>query len=423
MPIDPIQQSVWERMMRNQSAPIDANLPPDLNMMLTGGQREPQSNPNFDPATLLQSQNSAPVPGVKVASNGPISLGEPLPMNPFLSGNNAAAAAGSARKATAESMFYDLLKSADKNPSLDAQKQTVDDYAAKVKAYADKPTGGFSSLNLAPLAALADSWSGSKLAQAYTPPESAGEHNQKVIGMQGNLAALQGNLTKEQTDLLKDKLAGLVGIDKANKDSGMTNSFIARADETNHRTNLQDLKNNKPLQQRLQQSTNLANAMSVLDNAVKKPPQQLSELQQTIRANMGIKGTSGLGEREKDYFNNAGLDADRLQQYLFGSINDVGESQAEVISHLRDMVGIEQRNVRAQADQMMNTQISGQEAMYQRRPDLFAGLQNALKASQGQFSPESLAPSNPAAPAKKVSKYDGMTDEQIQALHGKLGKS
>jgi hypothetical protein len=337
-----------------------------------------------------QPQKAVPIPPSAVPG-GNMSLGQALPMNPFLAGmqNNGS----TQRKDNAEKMLYELMKKSDNTPSLDAQKQSVEDYAAKVKAYADKPVGGLQSLNLQPLAALSDAWNpGARTAQSYTAPETQQERATKALMLQGNAASLQGALTKEQTDLMKSKLTALVGIDKANKDSGMANSFLARTDETNHRTVLQDIKKDETLKQRLQQSTNLANSFSALDNAKIKTPQQFDTVQQAVRGNMGIKGTSGLDERERDYFNNLGLKADRVEQMLFSKPVDIGESQHELITHLRDLVGIEQGNIQSQADQRLQTLTAGNEAMYQRRPDLWGGIQNVVKAAKGQFNPNTIAP-------------------------------
>jgi hypothetical protein len=407
---DLAQQSLWERLVKQNATPIDNSFNPNANMDFLGLQAEPVINPKFDEATLDQ-----PLRGVQAASPPP---GGPAPKAFIIP---QAPNPGTARKDNAEKMLYDLIKQSDNTPSLDAQKQSVSDYADKVKAYADKPVGGLQSLNLQPLAALSDAWNpGSKLANSYTAPETPAEHAAKALALQGSAAGLQGALTKEQTDLMKDKLSALVGIDKANKDNGAIQSFMQeRMDNMNHERNVMAVKKDPTLIKMQTSSNALTNALANYDNADIKAVPQFQELQQTIRRNLGITGPSDLHERKNTQFSNAGLDMATLKQYLFSSPQDVGESQEAFVDHLRNLVNIQQANTAKQAQARLNTLIKGNASMYAKPENQgkLADLNDLAGATMAQFQPAKQDVKKPAVTPQQLDKYKDMTDDQIKELY------
>lgn len=68
----------------------------------------------------------------------------------------------------------------------------------------ERPTG-FQALDLSPLAALSDSWSGGKLSQGYKAPTVQQEHDQKKALLEAALAKNQGQLTDDQLKYLQLK--------------------------------------------------------------------------------------------------------------------------------------------------------------------------------------------------------------------------
>lgn len=401
MPVpDLAQQSLWERLVKQNATPVD-------NMDFLGLQAEPVVNPKFDEATLDQPMRGVQAP--PPAAQKPV-FAMPQAPNP-----------GTARKDNAEKMLYGLIKQSESTPSLDAQKQSVGDYAAKVKAYGDKPVGGLQSLNLQPLAALSDAWNpGSRLSQSYTAPETPAEHAAKALALQGSAAGLQGALTKEQTDLMKDKLSALVGIDKANKDNGAIQSFMQeRMDNMNHERNVMAVKKDPTLIKMQTSSNALTNALANYDNADVKAVPQFQELQQTIRRNLGISGPSDLHERKNTQFSNAGLDMATLKQYLFSKPEDVGDSQEAFVDHLRNLVNIQQANTSNQAQARLNTLIKGNTSMYAKPENQgrLNDLNDLAGATMAQFQPAKadVAKKSIVTP-EQLDKYKDMTDDQIKDL-------
>lgn len=396
------QQTLWERMMKNQSSgTYDANLPPELNALVAGGQVEPQANPNFDPATLAQSQRAVINPGVQLASTMPFSAGNTStymarPPSP-----------GTGRKNSAEQDIRDAIaKEEQSNPSLENQKSAAADYAKLVKAYADKPSGGFNNLDLGPLASLADAWGHTNIAKTYKAPDTVDERNQKMIGMQGNLAGLQGALTKEENELFKAKLAAYVGIDKANKDnSGMQTFMQERIDNMNHERNLKAVKSDPQLTKMTAGNNALTNALANYDNAETKAAPQFEELQNVIRRNLGINGVTDMNERKLLAFHNAGLDMARLKTYFFSKPEDVGESQEAFVDHLRNLVAIQQQNTAAQARTRINTLIKGNGSMYAQPQNQgrLGDLYDLANATADQFKP--AEPPKSAAPKLTFAEY------------------
>ncbi len=400
------EQTLWEQLLKRNATPIDNNFSPAGNLQFLGNQLDPKplTNPNFDEATLQQpSRGIQAMPAFQPAANQP--------------------GPGSARKENAEKMIYDMLKQSESNPALEEQTKAVADYKAKVKAYADKPMGGLQNLNLQPLAALSDAWNpGAKLSQSYVAPETAADRAARALQLQGTATTLQGQLTKEQNDVFKDKLSTLVGIDKANKDSGPLQSFMQeRMDNMNHERNVMALKNNKDLSKMVGANNNLTNALANYDSADVKAVPQFQELQQTIRRNLGISGPSDLHERKNTQFSNAGLDIATLKQYLFSSPEDVGESQEAFVDHLRNLVAIQQANTSKQAQKIVDKTILGNSSMYKKPEN--QGRYNDLKelagATMAQFEPIKQEKKKAAVTPEQLNKYKDMSDEELKALYQK----
>ncbi len=383
------QQTLWQQMLKTSSAQDD-----DMEALLAGSAQVPLN--------VQVAAAASPPPVTPQMATPEATALFPLRDVSRSPANNGVNSVARESKATSEQKIYDFLNDAENLDSLSDQKKSVDDYAAKLKAYAEQPTDGFRNLNLQPLAALADRWSGSKIAQSYTPPESVQERAQKAMIMQGNLASLQGNLTKEQNDLMRSKLTALVGIDKANKDNVGTQTFLReRMDNMNHEKNVTAVKNNKELPKLLTTSNNLSNALANYDNAETKAGPQFEELQQSIRRNLGINGVSDLNERKVTQFKNLGLDVAHIQQYLFGVPVDIGASQKEFVDHLRDLVGIQQKNMHDQAKLIINKTIKGNTSMYQKPENQgrYNDLQELAQATIDQFQPAA----KPEAPQKELS--------------------
>lgn len=93
--------------------------------------------------------------------------------------------------------------------SQQSQNISVAELEKYLSGYRDK-----NEVNLAPLMALADSWSDgdSNLAKAYQAPDSADEKAYKVAQIQDMIAKRKGDMSKEELGFLKSQLSDKMGL-------------------------------------------------------------------------------------------------------------------------------------------------------------------------------------------------------------------
>lgn len=184
---------------------------------------------------------------------------------------------------------------------------------------------------------------------------------------------IEADTKKKNQEMMTDRWDGRYGNREILQDRRLHGQVLGK------------LQSDKQLNQRLVQYQNLDNALSNFSNAEHTTPQQLDELQQSIRSNLGIKGSSGVGEREHTYINSLGLSSDRMKQFLTGNPSDIAKD-SNLLTHLKDLAKLEQGNIHDQFEGRMNAVTSGYEDLYDRRPELKAGLMNAIKAYKGQIT-------------------------------------
>lgn len=83
-------------------------------------------------------------------------------------------------------------------------KNQVKGYEDELSALGNKPTG-WATVDLSPLMAMSDSWSGGRLAQSYKAPTAQAEWEQKKALLQKAIQAGNKELSDQQMDLLKQK--------------------------------------------------------------------------------------------------------------------------------------------------------------------------------------------------------------------------
>lgn len=78
--------------------------------------------------------------------------------------------------------------------------------AAELLKYKQALLGSHESqMDLSPLMALSDSWTGSKMAGGYAKPESSMERLNKVMGVEKEIGSAQGRITDDEIALLRNK--------------------------------------------------------------------------------------------------------------------------------------------------------------------------------------------------------------------------
>jgi hypothetical protein len=143
---------------------------------------------------------------------------------------------------------------------------------------------------------------------------------------------------------------------------------------------------------------NLENAMSNFQQGG-ETPQEFQELQQAVRSNLGIKGNSGIDEREGTYLKSLGINADKMAQFLSGKLQNVAKSDPDFAAQVMNVASMEVRNKSAQGLQQIDKNSKRYRTFYQspgmaiHQPDFDA----TVEAQKQQFMPQS--PSAPVPPA------------------------
>jgi len=175
------------------------------------------------------------------------------------------------------------------------------------------------------------------------------------------------------------------------------------------------------LNAKFNQYNNLTSALSNFENAEVPTAQAFDELQQAVRANLGIKGQSAVGEREHTTMNSLGLNAARMMQFLSGDPKRI-ETDKGFAKHMRDLVRLERENIDKQVNNRLGALSGGHGSMYRRRQDLKGDLMEALNGQRDQFSSGS-APAYgagtqaPQTSAQGAPDYHSMSNEQLEALY------
>ncbi len=180
-----------------------------------------------------------------------------------------------------------------------------------------------------------------------------------------------------------------------------------RLDRADHNGVLRRLAQNSNIKARVSQYQNLDNALSTIVQADHVTPQQVMEFQQAVRSNLGIKGTSGIGEREETYFKTAGMNAAAWKQFMTGDPAELSKN-SNLMNHFKQLASIEQGNIKKQFHNSLIAATGGHKSMYARREDLAGDLEDALTGQEGQ-----LVSQNPAEPARGL----------VQPEQGFLGKA
>lgn len=180
-----------------------------------------------------------------------------------------------------------------------------------------------------------------------------------------------GTISEENAGLKNQFMGGLI----QNKQDTLT--------ENTHQKVLARVLNDPNSRAKINQYQNLQGALNNVANAEKLTPQSIDEFQQAIRANLGIKGTSGVEERGKDYFNSSGLNYDRFKQFLTGDPVSISQND-EIVKHLKDLANLENKNIQNQMDKAVNSASAGNGSFYKKHPDKYQDLLDAVKQKREQ---------------------------------------
>lgn len=224
-------------------------------------------------------------------------------------------------------------------------------------------------------------------------PDSDVSQNARQLA-QSTGVKLKGN---ESAADLKD-FSGLLG--QSVKNTGLLQSAQARAQAQNsspmaqnrmdiqterlHNQNLAKVNNDPTATQLINTTNNLQNAMSNFKNGG-ATPQEFNELQQAVRSNVGIKGTSGVDERSETYLKSLGISKDKLTQFLSGNPQSVMESDPNFASQIMNVANLEIGNKKQQYQAQVGKLTAGHNSFYSKHPELKADFDAAVQAGNSQM--------------------------------------
>lgn len=119
--------------------------------------------------------------------------------------------------------------------------------------------------------------------------------------------------------------------------------------------------------------------------------QQFEELQQGIISSLGQKGIQVGSERAAKMFESAGIDAKAAFQFLLGTPIDIGKDNP-LYNHVMDLARWESDISRQQMDDHLNRLTAGNGYIFDKRPDLKAGLLEKLGAFKKEVQTTNFKP-------------------------------
>lgn len=297
-------------------------------------------------------------------------------------------------------------------PYLKQQESGLNELRNKIKNYENQKQ----ELNVAPILAYADSINGTNLAKSYQAPETQSERALKTAGLYKELQSAQNKAVDDRLKQIQDKLLSQQLL-AGQKTGAMDNRLQNRMDFQAHKSVVENIKKDPTQKAYLTQLRNLDNAASIVANAKSLTPQQIDEFQQSVRSNLGIKGTSGVGEREKTMLNSLGLNAERWAQFLSGSPAEISKNDA-LVMHIKDLANVESANIKDQMKARLDVLSGGFGSVYERRPDYAKDLKSLLSNAEKQLQTKALGESQEPAKTQQPS----MADIQAEIARRKLGK-
>ncbi len=167
-----------------------------------------------------------------------------------------------------------------------------------------------------------------------------------------------------------------------------------------HNQNVKDVVNDPMVNSLITTSSNLNNAISNFKQGG-ATPQELDELQQSVRSNLGIKGNSGVSERGNTYLTSLGIDKDRFLQKFTGNLQDTMKSDPQFANVVLKIADNERQNKLAQAKAQMSKKAAAHKSFYNQpgNEGRKADLQDAIDQQLGQMGQGLIQAPQPATQA------------------------
>jgi hypothetical protein len=193
---------------------------------------------------------------------------------------------------------------------------------------------------------------------------------------QNTAEALKGMQFATQQSIANQKNATTergqdIGYDKTKLMADAIASRQAQQVDRIHNQNVAEISKDPGIQKQQIQLNNLNNALSNISAGQAPTPESFAELQQSVRSNLGIKGTSGVNERGSTFLKGIGMSPAEWEQFISMKPQDITKyGGTEFLDHIKALATNEMNNVRTQAQQKVNTLVQAHQDFYKRHPDL-----------------------------------------------------
>lgn len=234
-------------------------------------------------------------------------------------------------------------------------------------------------INLAPLMALSDAWTGSNFAQSYKPPKSEEDRQKELLQLQGEIQKQRQGITTEQLALLKDRM-------QPQKFEQQLLKQQERQDRSAHELLLRDINKDPAILSQIGVYKGVTNAGVDFANADTPTVGQFNELDQAVRNALQTKGTGGVTERERDYLTTFANQLASSKQYWTGDPQDASKASPEAVKHLQNVAKLILQQIGNQAQVRYSSLVAGHEDMYGRHPEWQKDIDTKVKAAMSQFS-------------------------------------
>lgn len=244
---------------------------------------------------------------------------------------------------------------------LQNQRGNADQYAKIAELMASQP----GQVNLNPSLSYIQNATGSKFVlPEIQSPES---RQNQMLAMLKQQQSNEDELSKNKVSALKALMDSREAVKLGMADARMTQKDD-QMDRASHHRVVAAIKNPKTLED-VQNYKKLDRALNLTVNKEDLTPQDIHEFQQSIRGALGIKGTSGVTEREETYLKNAGWNVEAVKQFLSGEPAKIAKN-APLVQHLVRIAEGMKENINKNIQDQVAMASSGYESMYARRPDL-----------------------------------------------------
>lgn len=258
---------------------------------------------------------------------------------------------------------------------LSMERASVDKNQRLMELLANQP----SQESLAPTLSYLQNITGTKF--ELPKVQSPEEKQKQLLDMLKQVQGSESDLSKNQVSALKALLDSRGSGDalKLALAQGRMDQVDKRMDLTGHHRVVAALKGNKQLMTNVNNYRNLNKALNLTLNKKDLTPQDIHEFQQSIRGALGIKGTSGVTEREETYLKNAGWNVEAVKQFLSGEPAQIAKN-SPLVQHLVEIAQGMKENIKTDIDSDIAIAKGGYEDMYERRPDLAKSVESLTGA-------------------------------------------